>query len=65
MVCGKRPPDNAMRSSRACHDLYENVGRHCNDQRISRILEGVGHWVQQEAPEEVTAALLSFLETLD
>ncbi len=56
---------DALRHFVPGHDLYENVGRHCNDQRISRILEGVGHWVQQEAPEEVTAALLSFLETLD
>ena len=56
---------DALRHFVPGHDLYENVGRHCNDQRISRILEGVGHWVQQEAPEEVTATLLSFLETLD
>jgi len=46
------------------HDLYEDVGRHCEDLRVSRVIAGVGHWVQQEAPEEVTAYLLEFLESL-
>jgi pimeloyl-ACP methyl ester carboxylesterase len=30
----------------------------------SLIIDGVGHWVQQEAPEEVNAALISFLSGL-
>ena len=45
-------------------DLYENVGEHCTDLRFSRIIDGAGHWVQQEAPEQVNAALLEFLATL-
>jgi pimeloyl-ACP methyl ester carboxylesterase len=32
------------------------------DLRDSIVLDGVGHWIQQEAPEPVTAALLRFLE---
>lgn len=47
------------------HDLYEDVGRRCEDMRVSRIIEGAGHWIQQEAPEEVTTTLLCFLETLN
>jgi pimeloyl-ACP methyl ester carboxylesterase len=31
----------------------------------SLLLPGCGHWVQQERPEEVNAALLRFLRTLD
>lgn len=31
----------------------------------SRILEGCGHWIQQERPDEVNAALLDFLASLD
>lgn len=27
--------------------------------------EGVGHWLQQERPQEVNAELLSFLATLE
>jgi pimeloyl-ACP methyl ester carboxylesterase len=30
----------------------------------STLLPGIGHWVQQEAPEAVTAALLDFLQTI-
>jgi pimeloyl-ACP methyl ester carboxylesterase len=29
------------------------------------MIEGAGHWVQQERPEEVNAALLDFLTGLE
>ena len=29
-----------------------------------KILEGIGHWTQQEAPGEVNDALLGFLSSL-
>ena len=38
---------------------------HVLDHRGDTFVEGAGHWVQQEAPDEVNAALLSFLEALD
>jgi pimeloyl-ACP methyl ester carboxylesterase len=38
---------------------------HVTDHRGSTIVEGAGHWVQQEAPDDVNAALLSFLGSLD
>ena len=37
---------------------------HVLDHRGSTIVEGAGHWVQQEAPDEVNAALLAFLGSL-
>ncbi len=46
------------------HDVYEDVAMNCTDLRVRRIIDGAGHWVQQEAPEEVTAALLEFLAAL-
>ena len=46
-------------------DLYETPDVHCSDMRVSRVIEGAGHWVQQEAPEEVNMALLEFLNSLD
>jgi len=46
------------------YDLYADVAVNCTDLRCKRIIEGAGHWVQQEAPEEVTQALLDFLNTL-
>ena len=35
------------------------------DHRGSTIVDGAGHWVQQEAPAEVNDALLAFLDSLD
>ncbi len=46
------------------YDLYEDVAINCTDLRFSRIIDGAGHWVQQEAPREVSAALLEFLASL-
>ena len=37
----------------------------CDDDRGRTTVEGAGHWVQQEAPDEVNAALLAFLGGLD
>ncbi len=41
------------------------MDEHVTDHRGSTIVEGAGHWVQQEAPDEVNAALLAFLSSLD
>jgi pimeloyl-ACP methyl ester carboxylesterase len=38
---------------------------HALDLRGTTVVEGAGHWVQQEAPDEVNEALLAFLGTLD
>ncbi len=46
------------------HDLYEDVAMNCTDLRFDRIIDGAGHWVQQEAPREVNAALIEFLASL-
>jgi pimeloyl-ACP methyl ester carboxylesterase len=46
-------------------DLYEDPGAALDDFRGATIIPGVGHWVQQEAPEAVNAALEAFLEGLD
>jgi pimeloyl-ACP methyl ester carboxylesterase len=35
-----------------------------DDHRGSHIVDGAGHWVQQEKPDEVNAALLAFLDSL-
>jgi pimeloyl-ACP methyl ester carboxylesterase len=43
-------------------DLYADPGSHCTDLRLAVIIEGAGHWVQQEAPAAVNEALLRFLQ---
>ncbi|MFL6581616.1 MAG: alpha/beta fold hydrolase [Burkholderiales bacterium] len=45
-------------------DMVENMKRWTDDLRICEILEGAGHWIQQERPAEVTRLLLSFLDGL-
>ena len=60
-IAGSRDPVRYFVPGR---DLYEDVGRHCADLRFTRIIEGAGHWVQQEAPGDVTTALLEFLSSL-
>ena len=46
------------------YDLYGDIAVNCTDLRFSMIIEGAGHWVQQEAPQDVNAALLGFLTSL-
>lgn len=45
-------------------DGYENPGAACTDFRGTTIIDGAGHWVHQEAPDAVNAALDAFLDTL-
>ena len=35
------------------------------DLRINHMIEGIGHWTQQEAPDEVNAQILAFLKSVD
>ncbi len=45
-------------------DMVELMRKHCADLRYVRMFEGAGHWLQQERPAEVNAALLEFLSGL-
>ena len=45
-------------------DLYATAGANCTDFRGSTLIDGKGHWIQQEAPEEVTRTLLAFFAAL-
>lgn len=40
------------------------LGSFCEDLRAKVLIEGAGHWNQQEAPEQTNAALLEFLAGL-
>jgi len=42
--------------------LISNLSNHVPNLRETIILEGCGHWTQQERPEEVNTALLTFLK---
>ncbi len=45
-------------------DAFADAGSGCSDFRGTTVIAGAGHWVQQEAPAEVNAALETFLATL-
>lgn len=45
-------------------DGYADPGAACDDFRGATIIDGVGHWVQQEAPDETNAALQRFVDGL-
>jgi len=45
-------------------DLFADPGAACLDFRGSTIVPGVGHWIQQEAPDATNAALAEFVAGL-
>ena len=45
-------------------DLYDFAPLSCDDYRGTTIVDGAGHWVQQEQPDAVNAALDTFLSSL-
>ena len=45
-------------------DMFADPGAACTDCRGSTIIDGVGPWVQQEAPAATNAALEDFLKSL-
>ena len=44
--------------------MLDRMDRCYDDLRGKVVLERAGHWIQQERPEEVNAAILAFLKTL-
>jgi len=44
--------------------LIEMMRDGVSDLRLLRLIDGAGHWVQQERPAEVNIALLEFLDGL-
>ena len=44
---------------------YDNLEVSCPNLWKKELLPGVGHWIQQEAPEQVNEELLNFLASLD
>ena len=46
-------------------DLFADPGASLGDYRGTTLVDGVGHWVQQEAPQATNAALEAFIGALD
>lgn len=45
-------------------DLVENMKRWVDDLRVCALIEGAGHWIQQERPQAVNTLLGGFLASL-
>jgi pimeloyl-ACP methyl ester carboxylesterase len=45
-------------------DMIETMRTRIADLRLVKLIEGPGHWVQQECPADVNAALATFLRGL-
>jgi pimeloyl-ACP methyl ester carboxylesterase len=60
-VAGERDPVRAFVPG---VDLYAEPGIACSDFRGATIIPAIGHWVQQEAPNETNAALEAFVRGL-
>lgn len=45
-------------------DNFQEVDEMCTDLRACVIIDHMGHWIQQEAPDAVNATLINFLDTL-
>jgi pimeloyl-ACP methyl ester carboxylesterase len=60
-IAGERDPVLGFTRGRS---LLDAMDAHYRDLRGKLVIPGAGHWVQQEAPEPVNAAILSFLTGL-
>ena len=45
-------------------DALKELDKHVTDLRVNKLIPKIGHWTQQEAPEEVNQALIQFLEEI-
>jgi pimeloyl-ACP methyl ester carboxylesterase len=60
-IAGTRDP---VRNFAPGIDAYAKAGAFCDDFRGATLIEGAGHWVQQEAPAATNAALTAFVDGL-
>ena len=45
-------------------DMVDLMRQQCADLRHVSVMQDAGHWLQQERPDDVNAALLAFLRGL-
>lgn len=45
-------------------DVFAMADGHCTDFRGATIVDGAGHWIQQEAPQATNVALQAFVDSL-
>ena len=45
-------------------DALKELDKHVTDLRVNKLIPKIGHWTQQEAPQEVNQALIQFLKEI-
>ena len=45
-------------------DALKELDKHVTDLRVNKLIPRIGHWTQQEAPQEVNQTLIQFLEEI-
>ena len=45
-------------------EALKELDKHVKDLRVNKLIPKIGHWTQQEAPDEVNQALIQFLEEI-
>ena len=45
-------------------DALKELDKHVTDLRVNKLIPKIGHWTQQEAPDEVNQAVIQFLEEI-
>ena len=45
-------------------DALQELDKHLTDLRVNKLIPKIGHWTQQEAPQEVNQALIQFLKEI-
>ena len=45
-------------------DALKELDKHVTDLRVNKLIPKIGHWTQQEAPDEVNQALIQFLDEI-
>jgi pimeloyl-ACP methyl ester carboxylesterase len=60
-IAGELDPVRAMMPG---VDLFADPGASCTDFRGATLIDGAGHWVQQEAPMAVNRTLDTFLDAI-
>ena len=45
-------------------DALKELDKHVTDLKVNKLIPKIGHWTQQEAPDEVNQALIQFLEEI-
>ena len=46
-------------------EALKAMPNYVTDLRVNELIDGIGHWTQQEAPEEVNKLMLSFLASIE